>query len=94
MRITYAQAARADLNQAYWYIARHSPVAARRALARVIRTIEQIATGNIHGREVQLLTGESVRKRIARPYGIYYQVIGDTLEVARVYHLSRRSIER
>ena len=94
MSIVLTRAARTDLAEAYEYIARDNHAAATRVLDRLVAVVEQLAAGELQGPEVRLSDGRRVRRWSAPPYRIYYHHSPRRLVVVRIYHQSRRPIER
>ncbi|HSF68228.1 MAG TPA: type II toxin-antitoxin system RelE/ParE family toxin [Nitrospiraceae bacterium] len=94
MTIVVAPQAGKDLREAYEYILKDNPIAADRVLAHIVEVIGMLASEAITGREVLLRDGRWVKTWPVPPYRIYYRVIGQELQVIRVYHQARRPIER
>ncbi len=92
MRITYSPQAIEDLATYVEYVARSNPEAAARAARRVLRTVDQLASGAFAGPEQQLRSGDRVRGWPVYPLRIYYRRDADTLSVLRIYHQARRPI--
>lgn len=94
MTVVIAPQARVDLAEAYNSVAADDSEAADRLLARVIEVIGLLASKAFVGREVALRDGRRVRTWPIPPYRLYYRERADVFEVVRVYHQSRRPIER
>ena len=94
MRVLTSEQAREDLQEIYDYISADNPEAADRVLARIVEIIGLLAAGAFEGRTVRLSDGRAVQVWAARPYRIYYRVSNGALEVIRIYHQARRSIEK
>ena len=94
MTIVVAPEAQIDLAEAYNSIAGDDPDAADRLLVRVVEIIGFLATRAFVGREVTLRDGRHVRTWPIPPYRISYRERAGVFEVVRVYHQSRRPIER
>jgi toxin ParE1/3/4 len=94
VRVVVAPEAQVDLAEAYNSIARDNSEAADRLLARVIEVVGLLAMQAFVGREVMLRDGRRVRTWPIPPYRIYYRERADAFEIVRVYHQSRRPIER
>lgn len=93
MKIVLAPLATRDLQEAYDFIARDNPEAADGVLAAISERLGFLASGIVRGREVSLQTGDRVHTWSHPPYRIYYRIVGDELQVVRVYHQARRPIE-
>lgn len=94
MTIVVAPQAREDLREAYDYIHKDNPNAAARVLAHIVEVIGMPVSEAVTGRDVLLRDGRRVKTWPVPPYRIYYRVRGQELQVIRVYHQARRSIER
>ncbi|MBI3271269.1 MAG: type II toxin-antitoxin system RelE/ParE family toxin [Planctomycetes bacterium] len=94
MNIAVSPAAAEDLQTAYDFVATRSPMAADRLLIGLTETFGLLAFGLRVGRVVTLRNGRRVRSRPAPPYRICYRLRRDEMQVVRVYHQSRKLIER
>lgn len=94
MRLILSRQARADLAEIRRYMAQDSPRAAGAMLARLDEAIQRLLIGELHGREVRLLDGRRVQGWPVPPYRIYYERTVSYTRIVRVYHQSRRPIER
>lgn len=93
MKIVLAPLAAKDLKEAHDFIAQDNPEAADRVLVALSETFGILASSRVQGRSVTLKNGESVRTWSHPPYRIYYRIVGDELQVVRVYHQARRPLE-
>ena len=94
MKVVVAPEAQVDIAQAYHSVAADDSEAANRLLGHVIEIIGLLAAKEFVGREVVLRDGRRVRTWPIPPYRVYYRERPDVFEVVRVYHQSRRPIER
>ena len=95
MRLVLSRQARADLAEIKrYYLAEGSPRAAAAMLAHLDEAIQRLLAGALHGREVRLLDGRPVQGWPVPPYRIYYERTASYTRIVRVYHQSRRPIER
>lgn len=94
MKIVLSPQAQADLREVRSYIARENPTAARREIARIKAAVRLIASGRIEGREVILEGGQRLHVWLISSYRVYYRRMDAVLQVVRVYHQARRSIEQ
>jgi plasmid stabilization system protein ParE len=94
VKIVVAPLAARDLQEAYDFIALDNRDAADKVFADIAETFGTLASGIVTGREVTLRTGEKLHAWSHPPYRIYYRISGDELQVVRVYHQARRSIEK
>lgn len=88
MSIRLSNAAIKDLREAQAYIALDNPVAARQVVLRLQKAVELIALRPEIGR----LSADKRTREWSVPglsYVIPYRVVGDVLEVIRVWHTSR-----
>lgn len=86
MTIVVAPQAGKDLLEAYEYIRKDNPIAADRVLAHIVEVIGMLTSEAVTEREVLLRDGRWVKTWPVPPYRIYYRVIGQELQVIRVYH--------
>ena len=89
MRVRWLRTALRNLDEEASHIAIDDPVAARLVVGRVLEAVAQLADqpglgrpGRVHG------TRELVVSKTR--YIVPYRVRGDTVEVLRVFHTSRR----
>lgn len=93
MKIVLAPLAAKDLREAHEFIARDNPAAADQVLVALSETVGLLASGRVQGRSVTLKSGDRLHTWSHPPYRIYYRIVGEELQVARVYHQARRPIE-
>jgi toxin ParE1/3/4 len=93
MKIRLMKAAIRDLREAQAYIAVDSPAAARQVVLRLQKAVELVASRPEIGR---LSADKKMREWSVPglPYVIPYRVVGDVLEVVRVWHTSRDRPEK
>ncbi len=70
----------------YEYIARNSPVYAKRVVDRITRRSEQIAEFPLSGRKVPEYKAEDIREIIEKPYRIIYRIKSDQINILAVIH--------
>ena len=70
----------------YEYIARNSPVYAKRVVDRITRRSEQIAEFPLSGRKVPEYKTEDIREIIEKPYRIIYRIKSDKIDILAVIH--------
>jgi plasmid stabilization system protein ParE len=70
----------------YEYIARNSPVYAKRVVDRITRRSEQIAEFPFSGRKVPEYEAEDIREIIEKPYRIIYRIKSDQIDILAVIH--------
>ncbi len=89
MQVKWLSIALADLNAEAAYIARDSPGAAERVVDNIFAAADRLAIYPASGRPGRVLgTRELVVPRT--PYILPYRVRGQTLEIIRVLHGSRK----
>jgi plasmid stabilization system protein ParE len=93
VKIVIAPLAAQNLEQAYDFIAQDNLEAADRVLIAITETLGFLGSGIVQGRDVRLRTGELVSTWSHPPYRIYCRIIGEDLQLIRVYHQARRPIE-
>ena len=93
MRVRWLRKALRNLDEEATYIAADDPAAARLVVARVLDAVAMLAHQPGLGRAGRVPgTRELVVLKIR--YVVPYRVRGDTVEVLRVFHSSRRLPER
>lgn len=70
----------------YEYIARNSPVYAKRVVDRITRRSEQIAEFPLSGRKVPEYKTEDILEIIEKPYRIIYRIKSDQIDILAVIH--------
>ena len=90
MNILWSPEAIQDLISLRAYIAEESPTGARRIVARILLSVENLLPDNPHiGRPGRVPgTRELVVPRT--PYIVPYRLLDKTIQILRVYHGSRR----
>ncbi len=89
MKIKWLRKALRNLEQAYEYISKENPEAARQTVQKIQSAVSQLAnyplmgrTGRVEGtRELVISTTSNI---------VAYRVRGDAIEILRVLHTSRR----
>ncbi len=82
-------AAQDDIRAAYRYYAERSPQAADRVVGAILNACNGLAEFPLLGRPG--LVGGTRERLVTRfPYRIIYQITGETIEVLRVLHTTRR----
>jgi len=94
MRIVLAPLAGQDLQEARDHIAGDSPAAADELLVNLTNALALLGSGLVTGAVVTLRDGRRVHYWPVPPFRIYYRIVGDELQVIRIYHQARRPIER
>ena len=93
MRVRWLRTALANLNDEASYIATKDPVAARLVVSRILAAVLNLGDQPGLGRPGRVPgTRELVVSRTR--YIIPYRVRGDTVQILRVFHTSRRLPER
>ena len=93
MKIRLSNAAIRDLREAQAHIALDSPTAARQVVLRIQKAVELIASRPEIGR----LSADKKSREWSVPglsYLFPYRVVGDELEVVRIWHTSRDRPEK
>jgi plasmid stabilization system protein ParE len=94
IRIVIDDEAEQDLVDAIAYAYGHSRAATVHLIERFHAALEMLASGLVEGRGAALKDGRALRAWSMPPYVIYYRREGNTLQILRVHHQSRRPIER
>src|SRR4051794_19970957 len=85
-------AAQADLDEAWDFLARRSPKAADQLIDRFVRKARTHAEFPETGRSREDL-GPGLRSFVVAPYVVFFRRAADTIEILRFLH-GRRDIER
>jgi len=89
VRIRWLRTALANLDAEAEYIARDSPTAARRVVARIAESVDRLKQYPAMGRPGRV-SGTRELVLPGTPYIVPYRVRGDTVEVLRVFHAARK----
>ena len=93
MRIRWLRKALRNLDEEATYIAADDPNAARLVVRRVFEAVEQLTEHPGAGRPGRVPGTRELVVRNTR-YILPYRVRGDTVEILRVFHTSRRRPQR
>jgi addiction module RelE/StbE family toxin len=85
-RVVWTQEAIARLEDIEAYIARDSPAAAKKTVAKLLARARQLQTAARSGREVPDYRHEDIRELLERPYRIIYHVAADRVTILTVMH--------
>lgn len=89
MKVRWLRTALASLDAEAGYVARDSPAAAARLVARIVSSVERLAAYPALGRPGRVVgTRELVVP--GTPYIIPYRVRQESIEVLRVFHAARK----
>jgi toxin ParE1/3/4 len=92
MKIRLTKAAIKDLREAQAYIALDKPAAAKQVVVRIQRAVELIATRPEIGRPSEDSTTREWSVP-GLPYMIPCRLVGDVVEIIRIWHTSRERPE-
>jgi addiction module RelE/StbE family toxin len=92
MKVHWTETAEGHLDAIYAYIARDSPVYARRMVDRLTRRSQQIGDFPLSGRKVPELEVKQIREVIEWPYRIIYHIKPDQIDVLAVIHGSENAL--
>lgn len=90
MNVHWTATARRHLKAIHDYIARDSPVYARRVVARILDHSEHIAAFPESGRIVPEYGRPNVRELFHDPYRIIYRIKSKSIDVIAVVHGARQ----
>jgi toxin ParE1/3/4 len=93
MRVRWLRKALHSLDEEATYIAANDPAAARMVVARVLEAVAMLADQPGAGRPGRV-PGTRELVVLKTRYLVPYRVRGDTIEIIRVFHTSRRLPER
>ena len=88
MKVRWLSPALAELDRVYEYISQENPKAARHVFTRIRKSTEKLKRFAESGRAGHV---PETRELLVSglPYLVVYRVIGDTVEVLRVFHTSQ-----
>ena len=89
MRVRWLRKALANLDSETEYVARDSPAAAARVVARITQAVEELRRYPSMGRPGRV---PSTRELVipGTPYIVPYRVRDESVEILRVFHAARR----
>jgi toxin ParE1/3/4 len=93
VRVRWLRAALKNLDEEAEYIARDDPRAAARIVERIATTVERLATHPASGRPGRV-PGTRELVISGTPYIVPYRVIGDTIQILRIFHAARKWPEK
>jgi toxin ParE1/3/4 len=94
VRLVWSPQAVEDLAALRAYIERDDPAAARKTALRIIEAVDTLIPANPKVGRPGRVPGTRELVIPKTPYVVPYRVRGSTIEIARVYHSSRRWPER
>lgn len=86
MKVHWTDAAEAQLDAIYAYIAQNSTTYALRVVDRVTNRSQQIAAFPLSGRKVSEYDLEQIREVFSGPFRIIYHIKPDQIDVLAVIH--------
>jgi len=89
MKITWSQTASTHLTEIHDYIARDSPMYARRMVDRITRRSSQVERFPELAGVVPEYADRSIREVLEGPYRIIYRIRPDSIVVLAVIHAAR-----
>ncbi len=92
MKVHWTDTAQAHLAAIHNYIARDSPVYAKRVVDRLTRRSQQIAAFPLSGRVVREYQIDRIREVLEGPYRIIYHIKSDQIDVLAVLHAAQDAL--
>ena len=89
MKVRLSARARADLADIYEFIARDSPYYARRTVADLFKTAEELAKFPQSGRVIPKYGDPKLREKVHRSYRIAYSISDDGIDIITFHHVAR-----
>ena len=86
MRVYWTPEARARLREIHSYIARESPIVARKVTARVLSRSRQLATPPLLGRPLPEYPHADLREVTQRPFRIIYRAREGVIQIVTIKH--------
>jgi toxin ParE1/3/4 len=90
MTIVWSPEAIQDLISLRAYIAEESPAGARRVVLRILHNVEHLLPDNPHIGRPGRVPGTRELVIARTPYIVPYRVLGEAIQILRVYHGARR----
>lgn len=90
MRVYWTPEARARLREIHSYIARESPMVARKVTARVLSRSRQLTTPPLLGRRLPEYPHAALRQVTERPFRIIYRVRGESIQIVTIKHYRQK----
>lgn len=94
LEIIFAPAAQKDVDSAARYLSARNPEAAANMLRQLDRTLELMSARPFMGPVVSAGKYRDMRKITMPPYAVYYRVLGNSIEIARMLHHAQESERR
>ena len=89
MKVHWTLTAQGHLDAIHDYIARDSPIYAKRVVDRLTQRSKQIATFPLSGRSVPEYDVAQIREIVAGSYRIIYRIKPDQIDILAVIHGAR-----
>ncbi|MEQ1901757.1 MAG: type II toxin-antitoxin system RelE/ParE family toxin [Devosia sp.] len=86
MRVQWSGKANADLDRLFDFLATSSASAAERVVRRLLAAPNVLVVNPALGARVENLEEQGVRRLVVSAYEIRYQVVGEVVEILRVFH--------
>ncbi|MFT4197609.1 MAG: type II toxin-antitoxin system RelE/ParE family toxin [Pseudoxanthomonas sp.] len=86
MKVVWSEEATSSLHRIVAYIAKDSPVAARKVAARLLLRSRQLGEPPLLGRRLPEYPDDDLRELLERPWRIIYRVTPETIEIVTVRH--------
>ena len=94
MRVEWSLRARTDLRELKAYIAKDSPIYARRFIERIVTAVEKLLQHPQMGRLVPEAQRNDVRELLIQHYRVIYQTQGEQISIVTVVHGSRDMMQQ
>lgn len=86
MKVVWSAESLNDLDAIYAYIAKDSPIYARRIIERLLNRGDQVAMYPKSGRKVLEMNRADIREIIEGSYRIMYHLTPETIEILTILH--------
>lgn len=86
MRVSWSAEARTRLEEIHAYIARESPVNARRVMARLLLRSKRLGMRPSTGRRLPEYPNDDLREVLEQPFRIIYSVRSDVIRIITIKH--------
>jgi plasmid stabilization system protein ParE len=91
MRVTFTEAARADLNDILAYVRQHYPFVVLALEKRIRDVVARVARRPESARRVRGRAEVRVVPLLRYPYRVFYRITPDGIEIIHIHHTARHT---
>ena len=86
MRVTWTNAARADLRRVHGFLAPKNPKAAAAAMDALTEAPHRLLLQPHIGQRIETISGREARRILVGDYELRYYILGEEIRIARIFH--------